>query len=109
MTGSSIASASVFTKVSVPQMMAQHYNPRFAVGVVAGSSVLGMIIPPSVLLIVWGIIAEKSIAQQLGATRHDSSWLRSLRRATSSSVPSGPLRCGNSAGMCEAFSTKSSP
>lgn len=36
-TGSSIASASVFTKVSVPQMIAQQYNPRFAVGVVAGS------------------------------------------------------------------------
>ena len=35
-TGSSIASASVFTKVSVPQMIAQDYNPRFAVGVVAG-------------------------------------------------------------------------
>ena len=59
-TGSSIASASVFTKVSVPQMMAQDYNPRFAVGVVAGSSVLGMIIPPSAMLIIYSFVAEQS-------------------------------------------------
>ncbi|WP_372572158.1 TRAP transporter large permease [Ruegeria jejuensis] len=60
-TGSSIASASVFTKVSVPQMMAQSYNPRFAVGVVAGSSVLGMIIPPSAMLIIYSFVAEQSV------------------------------------------------
>lgn len=60
-TGSSIASASVFTKVSVPQMMAQDYNPRFAVGVVAGSSVLGMIIPPSAMLIIYSFTAEQSV------------------------------------------------
>lgn len=60
-TGSSIASASVFTKVSVPQMMAQEYSPRFAVGVVAGSSVLGMIIPPSAMLIIYSFVAEQSV------------------------------------------------
>ena len=46
-TGVSIASASVFTRVSVPEMMRFGYQPRFAVGVVAGSSVLGMLIPTS--------------------------------------------------------------
>ncbi|MBR9865385.1 MAG: TRAP transporter large permease subunit [Rhodobacteraceae bacterium] len=60
-TGSSIASASVFTKVSVPQMIGQDYNPRFAVGVVAGSSVLGMIIPPSAMLIIYSFVAEQSV------------------------------------------------
>ncbi len=60
-TGSSIASASVFTKVSVPQMIAQDYNPRFAVGVVAGSSVLGMIIPPSAMLIIYSFVSEQSV------------------------------------------------
>lgn len=60
-TGSSIASASVFTKVSVPQMIAQDYTPRFAVGVVAGSSVLGMIIPPSAMLIIYSFVAEQSV------------------------------------------------
>jgi C4-dicarboxylate transporter, DctM subunit len=60
-TGSSIASASVFAKVSVPQMMRNDYNPRFAVGVVAGSSVLGMIIPPSAMLIIYSFVAEQSV------------------------------------------------
>lgn len=59
--GTSIASASVFTKVAVPELMRQGYTPRFAVGVVAGSSVLGMLIPPSLLLILFGILAEVSI------------------------------------------------
>ena len=60
-TGVSIASAAVFTKVAVPQMISHGYNPRFAVGVVAGSSVLGMLIPPSLLLIIYGILVEVSI------------------------------------------------
>lgn len=60
-TGSSIASASVFSKVSVPEMLKYDYNPRFAVGVVAGSSVLGMIIPPSAMLIIYSFVAEQSV------------------------------------------------
>ena len=62
-TGISIASASVFTKVAVPEMMRLGYNPRFAVGVVAGSSVLGMLIPPSLLMIIYGVLAEESIGR----------------------------------------------
>ena len=60
-TGVSIASAAVFTKVSLPEMLRYGYHPRFAVGVVAGSSVLGMLIPPSVLLIIYAILAEQSV------------------------------------------------
>ena len=62
-TGSSIASASVFSKMSVPEMLNYHYNPRFAVGVVAGSSVLGMIIPPSAMLIIYSFVAEQSVGE----------------------------------------------
>lgn len=62
-TGVSIASASVFTKVAVPQMLRHGYSPAFAVGTVAGSSILGMLIPPSVLMIVYGVIAEQSIGK----------------------------------------------
>lgn len=62
-TGISIASASVFTKVAVPEMMRMGYTPRFATGVVAGSSVLGMLIPPSLLMIVYGVLAEESIGR----------------------------------------------
>ncbi len=62
-TGSSIASASVFSKMSVPEMLRHKYNPRFAVGVVAGSSVLGMIIPPSAMLIIYSFVAEQSVGE----------------------------------------------
>jgi tripartite ATP-independent transporter DctM subunit len=60
-TGSSIASASVFARVSVPEMIRHQYSRRFAVGVVAGSSVLGMLIPPSVMLIIYAFVAELSV------------------------------------------------
>ena len=60
-TGVSIASAAVFTRVAVPEMARHGYDPSFAAGTVAGSSVLGMLIPPSLLLIVYGVLAEVSI------------------------------------------------
>lgn len=66
-TGVSIASASVFARVSVPEMRRFGYTPRFAVGVVAGSSVLGMLIPPSVMLIIYAIVTELSVADMFKA------------------------------------------
>jgi tripartite ATP-independent transporter DctM subunit len=60
-TGISIASAAVFTKVAVPEMMRHGYTPRFSVGVVAGSSVLGMLLPPSLLFILYGVLTEQSV------------------------------------------------
>jgi tripartite ATP-independent transporter DctM subunit len=66
-TGVSIASAAVFTKVAVPEMVSRGYTKRFAVGVVAGSSVLGMLIPPSVLLILYGILTQQSIGDMFMA------------------------------------------
>lgn len=62
-TGVSIASAAVFTKVAVPEMTRHGYRPAFAAGTVAGSSVLGMLIPPSLLLIIYGVLAEQSIGR----------------------------------------------
>jgi tripartite ATP-independent transporter DctM subunit len=66
-TGVSVASAAVFTRVAVPEMLRFGYNPRFAVGVVAGSSVLGMLIPPSLLLIVFAILTEQSVGDMFVA------------------------------------------
>jgi C4-dicarboxylate transporter, DctM subunit len=60
-TGISIASAAVFTRVAVPEMLRFGYQPRFAVGVVAGSSVLGMLIPPSLLMILYGFLSNQSV------------------------------------------------
>lgn len=60
-TGISIASAAVFTKIAVPELRRHGYSTRFSVGVVAGSSVLGMLIPPSLLMILYGLLTEQSI------------------------------------------------
>src|SRR5690606_26651903 len=62
-TGVSIASAAVITRVAVPEMARHGYRKAFAAGTVAGSSVLGMLIPPSLLLIVYGVLAEESIGK----------------------------------------------
>ncbi|MDE0111538.1 MAG: TRAP transporter large permease subunit, partial [Albidovulum sp.] len=61
--GSSIASATVFAKVASTEMIRHEYYSRFAVSVVSGSSVLGMHLPPSLLLIVYGFLAERSVGQ----------------------------------------------
>ena len=60
-TGVSIASAAVFTRIAVPEMKRHGYRSAFSAGTVAGSSVLGMMIPPSLLLIIYGVLAEVSI------------------------------------------------
>jgi tripartite ATP-independent transporter DctM subunit len=62
-TGVSIASAATFSRIAYPPMKAMGYRRDFALGAVAGSSCLGMLIPPSVLMIVWGILTEQSIGQ----------------------------------------------
>jgi tripartite ATP-independent transporter DctM subunit len=66
-TGISIASAAVFTRVAVPEMLRYGYTPSFATGVVAGSSVLGMLIPPSLLMILYGFLAEVSVGHMFMA------------------------------------------
>ena len=60
-TGVSIAAVVLFTKMAVPEMLKRGYHPRLAVGVVAGSAMLGMLIPPSVLMIIYAVITETSI------------------------------------------------
>jgi len=62
-TGISIASATVFSRIAVPEMRRHGYTNRFATGVVAGSSVLGMMIPPSLLMIVYAVLAEQSVGR----------------------------------------------
>ena len=62
-TGVSIASAAAFSRIAYPEMKRHGYHKGFALGTVAGSSCLGMLIPPSVLMIVWGILTENSIGK----------------------------------------------
>ena len=66
-TGVSIASAAALSRIAYPEMKRFGYHRGFALGAVAGSSCLGMLIPPSVLMIVWGILTEQSIGQIFAA------------------------------------------
>ena len=57
----SIAAAAAFSRIAYPEMKKHGYKQTFALGAVAGSACLGMLIPPSVLLIVWAILTEMSV------------------------------------------------
>jgi tripartite ATP-independent transporter DctM subunit len=61
--GVSVASAATFSRIAYPQMVRLGYDRTVAAGCVAGSSALGMLIPPSVLMIVWGVLTELSIGK----------------------------------------------
>jgi C4-dicarboxylate transporter DctM subunit len=60
-TGVSIASAALFSKISLPHMQRHGYERSFSIGIIAASSILGMLIPPSVLFILYGILANESV------------------------------------------------
>lgn len=60
-TGVSIASAATFSRIAYPEMVALGYQKSYAVGVIAGSACLGMLIPPSILMIIWAVLTEISI------------------------------------------------
>ncbi len=60
-TGVSIAAAAAFSKIAYPEMKRYGYNDGFSLGCIAGSACLGMLIPPSVLMIVWAVLTEISI------------------------------------------------
>jgi tripartite ATP-independent transporter DctM subunit len=60
-TGVSVASAAAFSRIAYPEMRRLGYRKELAVGTVAGSAVLGMLIPPSILLIVWAVLTEMSV------------------------------------------------
>jgi C4-dicarboxylate transporter, DctM subunit len=62
-TGVSIASAAAFSRIAYPEMVAHRYKRSVALACIAGSAALGMLIPPSVLMIVWGILTEQSIGK----------------------------------------------
>lgn len=62
-TGVSVASAAVFSKIAIPEMQRLNYERRFSLGIVASSAILGMLIPPSVLMIVYGVLTEQAIGR----------------------------------------------
>lgn len=59
--GSSVASAATMGKVALPEMRRLGYDPRFASGTIAAGGTLGILIPPSVVLALYGILVEQDI------------------------------------------------
>lgn len=59
--GSAIASAATMTRVCLPDMLEHRYRPGFAAGVVAASATLGIIIPPSLILVIYAILTELDV------------------------------------------------
>jgi tripartite ATP-independent transporter DctM subunit len=63
--GASTAAAAVFARVAIPEMLKAGYNRALAAGVVAAGSTLDSLIPPSALLVIYGIVVEQSIGDLL--------------------------------------------
>ncbi|MBE7637753.1 TRAP transporter large permease subunit [Sneathiella sp. P13V-1] len=65
--GSSLATAAAMGKLAVPEMLRYKYDKGLATGVVAASGTLGSLIPPSILMILYGIFTEQSVGKLLMA------------------------------------------
>ena len=65
--GSSIATAATFSRVAIPEMRRHGYDPAFAAGAVASAGTLDVLIPPSVLIAIYAIVAEQSLVKLYAA------------------------------------------
>jgi tripartite ATP-independent transporter DctM subunit len=61
--GSSAATAATIGKMSIPELSRRNYPEKIVIGTLAGSATLGLLIPPSIILIVYGVATEQSIAR----------------------------------------------
>ena len=61
--GSSAATAATIGRMTLPELARRGYDEKMAIGTLAGSGTLGLLIPPSIILIVYGVAAETSIAR----------------------------------------------
>lgn len=61
--GSSLATATTMTKVALPEMTRYKYDPKLALGSIAAGGTLGILIPPSITFIIYGVYAEQSIGR----------------------------------------------
>ena len=65
--GSSVATASAFARIATPEMLRYGYNAGLATGVIAAAGTLGALIPPSILMVLYGYLAEVSVAKLFAA------------------------------------------
>lgn len=65
--GSSVATAATMSRVSIPEMLKAGYAPGLAAGAVAAGGTIGILIPPSLILMIYGIIAQQSVIKLFAA------------------------------------------
>ena len=65
--GSSLATAATMGRVALPELRRLHYSPRLATGALAAGGTLGILIPPSIALVIYAIITEASIIEMFQA------------------------------------------
>lgn len=63
--GASVATAAVFARIAIPEMLKIGYDKRFAAGVVAAAGTLASLIPPSAILVIYAIIVEQDVGMLL--------------------------------------------
>jgi C4-dicarboxylate transporter DctM subunit len=63
--GASVATAAVFARIAIPEMLEAGYDKRFAAGVVAAAGTLASLIPPSAILVIYAIIVEQDVGKLL--------------------------------------------
>ncbi|MGC1496532.1 MAG: TRAP transporter large permease [Sulfitobacter sp.] len=63
--GASVATAAVFARIAIPEMIKIGYNKKFAAGVVAAGGTLASLIPPSAILVIYAIIVEQDVGKLL--------------------------------------------
>ena len=63
--GSSIASAATFTRIAVPEMLRYGYSPKLATACVAAGGTISQMIPPSIIMVIYGLITQQSIGKLL--------------------------------------------
>ncbi len=63
--GASVATAAVFARIAIPEMLKIGYNKQFAAGVVAAAGTLASLIPPSAILVIYAIIVEQDVGKLL--------------------------------------------
>ncbi|MGB5836011.1 MAG: TRAP transporter large permease [Albidovulum sp.] len=63
--GASVATAAVFARIAIPEMLAIGYDKKFAAGVVAAAGTLASLIPPSAILVIYAIIVEQDVGKLL--------------------------------------------
>ena len=67
--GASVATAAVFARIAIPEMLKVGYNKQFAAGVVAAGGTLASLIPPSTILVIYAVIVEESVGALLRRSR----------------------------------------